>query len=47
MRLLTVIRIPQALANNKLMRLVTQGLDRQEKLVNLERRALETLGLRR
>ena len=39
----TAIRIPQALENNKLMRLVKQGAVRQEKLVDLERRALEDL----
>jgi hypothetical protein len=39
----TAIRIPQALENNKLMRLVKQGAVRQEKLVDLERRALDHL----
>lgn len=39
----TAIRIPQALENNKLMRLVKQGTVRQENLVDLERRALESL----
>jgi hypothetical protein len=39
----TAIRIPQALENSKLMRLVKQGTVRQEKLVELERRALEQL----
>lgn len=39
----TAIRIPQAIENNKLMRLVKQGTVRQEKLVDLERRALESL----
>lgn len=39
----TAIRIPQALENNKLMRLVKQGAVRQEKLVDLERSALEHL----
>ena len=39
----TAIRIPQALENNKLLRLVKQGTVRQERLVELERRALENL----
>ena len=39
----TAIRIPQALENNKLMRLVKQGTVSQEKLVDLEHRALEHL----
>jgi hypothetical protein len=39
----TAIRIPQALENTKLMRLVKRGVVQQEKLVDLERRALERL----
>ena len=39
----TAIRIPQAIENTKLMRLVKQGTVRQENLVDLEQRALETL----
>lgn len=39
----TAIRIPQAIENTKLMRLVKQGMVRQEKIVDLERRALDDL----
>lgn len=39
----TAIRIPQAIENTKLMRLVKQGTVRQEKIVDLERRALDDL----
>lgn len=39
----TAIRVPQALENSKLLRLVKQGIFRQEDLVNLERRALDLL----
>lgn len=39
----TAIRIPQAIENTKLMRLVKQGTVRQEKIVDLERRALDHL----
>jgi hypothetical protein len=43
LRYYTAIRLPQALENNKLMRLVKQGTVPQEKLVDLEHRALEHL----
>lgn len=39
----TAIRIPQAIENSKLMRLVKQGTVKQEKIVDLERRALDHL----
>jgi hypothetical protein len=39
----TAIRVPQALENTKLLRLVKQGTFRQEDLVALERRALALL----
>ncbi|WP_284736107.1 tRNA-guanine transglycosylase DpdA [Dongia deserti] len=39
----TAIRVPQALENPKLMRLAKRGLLRQEDLVALERRALDSL----
>lgn len=39
----TAIRIPQAIENTKLMRLVKQGAVKQEKIVDLERRALDHL----
>jgi hypothetical protein len=39
----TAIRIPQAIENTKLMRLVKQGIARQEKIVDLERAALDHL----
>lgn len=39
----TAIRIPQALENTKLLRLVKQGTFHQEDLVMLERRALDTV----
>lgn len=43
LRYYTAIRIPQAIENTKLMRLVKQGVVRQEKIVDLERMALNDL----
>lgn len=43
LRYYTAIRIPQAIENTKLMRLVKQGTVKQEKIVDLERRALDDL----